>query len=171
MSVKIIACVGKNMELGKHGDLCFHIPEDMKFFRDTTMWHKVMMGRKTWESMGREPLKCRKNYVVSRHDMTDEVPVGVSAITDPEKYLKIFADVPPEDEELYRLFVIGGASLYQMALPYADEIYLTEVDAGDPEADTFFPDFDKTQYNKTIIKESSDHDLAFAFTVYKRKKE
>ena len=169
MSVKIIACVGKNMELGKHGDLCFHIREDMKFFRDTTMGHKVMMGRKTWESMGARPLKGRKNYVVSRRDLTDEVPVGVSATTDPEKYLKIFADVPPEDEELYRLFVIGGASLYQMALPYADEIYLTEVDATDPEADTFFPHFDKTQYNKTIIKESSDHDLAYTFAVYKRK--
>lgn len=171
MSVKIIACVGKNGELGKNGDLCFHIREDMEFFRDTTMWHKVMMGRKTWESMGGKPLKNRKNYVVSRRDITDELPVGVSATTDPEKYLKIFANVPPEDEELYRLFVIGGASLYKMALPYADEIYLTEVDAEDKDADTFFPYFDKSLYNKTIIKESSDHDLTFAFTVYKRKKE
>ena len=169
MSVKIIACVGKNMELGKKGNLCFHIPEDMKFFRDTTYWHTVMMGRKTWESMGGKPLKGRKNYVVSRHDMTDEVPTGVSAITDQEKYLKIFANVPSEDEELYRLFVIGGASLYQIALPYADEIYLTEVDAEDTEADTFFPNFDKSLYNKTIIKESSDHDLAYTFAVYKRK--
>ena len=169
MSVKIIACVGKNGELGKNGDLCFHIQEDMKFFRDTTMWHKVMMGRKTWESMGSRPLKCRKNYVVSRHDMTDEVPVGVSAITDPEKYLKIFADVPPEDEEYYRLFVIGGASLYQMALPYADEIYLTEVDAVCEDADVFFPKFDKTLYNRVIIKESSENDLTYTFVKYQKK--
>lgn len=169
MSVKIIACVGKNMELGKRGDLCFHIKEDMRFFRDTTMWHKVMMGRKTWESIGKKPLKNRKNYVVSRRDMTDELPVGVTAVTDPEKYLKIFADVPPEDEELYRLFVIGGASLHKMALPYADEIYLTEVDAECRDADVFFPKFDKTLYNRIIIKESSENDLTYTFVKYQKK--
>lgn len=169
MSVKIIACVGKNGELGKNGDLCFHIKEDMKFFRDTTYNHVVMMGHNTWKSIGEKPLKGRKNYVISRRDITDELPEGVSTTKDPEKYLKIFANVPPEDEELYRLFVIGGASLYKIALPYADEIYLTEVDAECEDADVFFPKFDKTLYNRIVIKESSENDLTYTFVKYQKK--
>lgn len=170
MSVKIIAAVGKNGELGKNGKLCFHIKEDMKFFRDTTLWHHVVMGRKTWESIGKKPLKWRKNYVAT-HDanMELELPEGVSIVTDLESRLKIYAECPPEDDEFYTLFVIGGASLYKAALPYADEIILTEIDAEDKDADTFFPEFDKSKYTRTVLKKGKENDLTYSFVSYKRK--
>lgn len=169
MSVKIIAAVGKNGELGKNGDLCFHIKEDMKFFRETTMFHHVIMGKKTWKSIGEKPLKNRKNYVATHKDISLELPEGVSVVMNLEERLKFYANVPPEDEELYRLFVIGGASVYKAALPYADEILLTEIDAEDKDADTFFPDFDKSKFERTVLKKGKENDLSYSFVSYKRK--
>lgn len=168
MSIKIIAAVGKNLELGKRGDLCFHIKEDMAYFREMTLHHHVIMGRKTWESLGKRPLKDRKNYVVSRSDLSMELPAGVTSVTDLKKTLKSYAD-PQKNSDTNILFVIGGASIYAAALPYADEILLTEIDASDREADTFFPSFDKSKYTRTILKKGKENDLTYSFVSYKRK--
>ena len=160
MSIKIIAAIGKNSELGKNGDLCFHIKEDMQFFKEKTTGNSVLMGKRTWESIGR-PLKDRKNFVVTHNP--ENLPNEVLNVENPEEFIKTFLD----KEET--LFIIGGASIYQLALPFAEEIYLTEIDAEDKNADVFFPNFDKKLYNRTILKKGSSDDLNFQFVRYQLK--
>ena len=112
----IIAAVGKKWELGKGGDLVFHIKEDMKFFKETTSGHKIVMGRKTWESL---PFKLpnRTNIVLSTHDIEgpDEVVHDIA---------KFIADNKDTDEEI---FVIGGGSVYMEFLPYLLFVTLSNV--------------------------------------------
>ena len=150
----IIACIGKNRELGNQGGLVFHIKEDMQFFKDTTMGHPVIMGDRTFSSLP-HALPGRTNYVLTRHP--ERLPEGVVAVNDIEAFIKDHAD-----EEV---FVIGGGFVYNEFLPYADNLYLTEVDA-EAEADTFFPEFDKSKYEKTIIKKGQSDDLTYSFAKY-----
>ena len=154
----LIACVGKNRELGKKGDLIFHIKEDMKFFRETTSGHKVVMGRKTWESLPHK-LPNRTNIVISSQDVEgpDEVIHDV---------LKFITENKDTEEEI---FVIGGGKIYEEFLPDAKKIYLTEVEAEDLAADTFFPEFDKLKYDKRVIKKGKENDLAFTISEYTKK--
>lgn len=154
----LIACIGKNRELGKGGNLVFHIKEDMKFFKETTMEHKIVMGRKTWETLPGK-LPGRTNIVVSSSDFEgpDEV------IHDIDKFI---AENRDTDEEI---FIIGGGKIYAEFLPVASKLYLTEVDAEDPAADTFFSEFDKELYDRIVIKGGKDHDLAYSFVRYQLK--
>lgn len=155
--LSLIAAVGKNRELGSKGELIFHIPEDMKFFREMTTGHSVLMGRKTWESLPAK-LPDRKNIVVSRKivDGADE------SIQDLADFIKKNKD---SEEEI---FVIGGGELYSQTINSAKTIYLTEVDA-EAKADVFFPEFDKTQYNKEVIKKGVKDDLAYSIVKYSKK--
>lgn len=150
----IIAAIGKNHELGKNNQLVFHIKEDMQFFRDTTRGHTVIMGHKTWDSLPGK-LPGRKNIVISRGDVegADEV------VHDLPQFI---AENENTDEEI---FVIGGAFVYNEFLKYAKNLYLTEIDAA-ADADTFFPQFDKSKYEKTIIKEGQENGVKFVFTKY-----
>lgn len=156
--ISLIAAIGKNWELGKNDDLIFHIKEDMKYFKNTTTGHKVIMGRKTWESLPGK-LKDRENIVASRK----EIEGADQTIHDLTKFLQENADTQEE------IFVIGGGMVYFASLPYAEHIYLTEVDADDSDADTFFPEFDKTKYTKEIIKEGKENDLTYVFAKYTKK--
>lgn len=153
----LIACIGKNRELGKGNKLVFHIKEDMQFFRETTKGHKILMGRKTWESLPGK-LPNRTNIVISRHS----VEGADETVTDLASFIKENEDT---DEEI---FVIGGGMVYFELLKYAKNLYLTEVDET-VEADTFFPEFDKNNYEKEVIKEGKDHDLAFVILKYTKK--
>ena len=156
--ISLIAAIGKNRELGKNGDLVFHIKEDMKYFKETTMGPKVLMGRKTWESLP-GTLPGRENIVVSRH----EVPGADMVIHDLGEFLRENA----ESEE--EIFVIGGGMVYFEALPYARNLYLTEVDAEVKDVDTFFPECDKSLYEKQIIRKGQHDDLAYTFVKYIKK--
>ncbi len=151
----IVACIGKNRELGKKGELVFHIKDDMKFFRETTTGHKIVMGRKTWESLPGK-LPNRTNIVISSQDLEgpDEI------IHDLDDFIESYKN---SEEEI---FVIGGGKIYAEFLPVAKKLYLTEVDAEDLTADTFFPEFDKNRYEKQVIKKGKDDDLAFAISLY-----
>lgn len=153
----IIAAIGKNRELGKGGKLIFHIKEDMDFFREMTMGHKVVMGRKTWESLSGK-LPGRENIVISSHDF-----VGPDEIIHD---LEMFIDEYKNDNE--EVFIIGGGSIYEKFLPYANKIYLTTVDAADPAADTFFPDFERSKYSQKILKKGTADDLTFAISLYQQ---
>ena len=153
----LIAAIGKNRELGKGGDLIFHIKEDMQFFKETTTGHKIVMGRKTWESL---PFKLpnRTNIVITSQefDGPNEIVHDLEDFTAKNKDSK---------EEI---FVIGGGKIYAEFLPVAVNLYLTEVDA-DADADVYFPEFDKLKYDRQIIKEGKDHDLAFSISKYQLK--
>lgn len=150
----LIAAIGKNRELGNQGDLAFHLKEDMKFFRETTLHHKVVMGRKTWESLPGK-LKDRTNIIISRHtiDGADE------SISDIPAFIAAHQDTEEE------IFIIGGGSIYAEFLPYAKHLYLTEIDAS-ASADTFFPNFDKSKYSKEILKKGSENGLDFSIVRY-----
>lgn len=152
--ISIIAAIGKNRELGKNNDLIFHIKEDMNYFRNTTTEHPVIMGRKTWESMPGK-LKNRINIVVSH----EQVPGADETITDLPSFISRIKDQPGE------YFVIGGGSIYKEFLPYAKNLYLTEVDA-EADADVFFPEFDKKAYTREVIKEGSEGGLKYTFVKY-----
>jgi dihydrofolate reductase len=154
MSFSLIAAVGKNRELGKGQDLVFHLKEDMKFFRETTDGHKVVMGRKTWESLPHK-LPNRTNIVISRHDVkgADE---HVSDIPD------FIAKNQDTDEEI---FIIGGGSIYAEFLPYAKTLYLTEINSV-KDADVFFPEFDKTKYSREILKKGKENELDYSIVKY-----
>lgn len=151
----IIAAIGKNRELGKNGQLVFHIKNDMKFFRETTMGHTVIMGHKTWDSLPGK-LKNRQNLVISR----EPVPDADQTITDLPNYIKAHQDT---DEEI---FVIGGGMVYFEFLKYARHLYLTEVNASDPDANIFFPPFDKSCYNKTLITKGAENGLEYTISKY-----
>lgn len=155
----IIAAVGKNRELGKNNQLVFHIKEDMQFFKETTTGHAVLMGLNTFNSIGK-PLPGRDNYVLTRNP--EDLPKGVFGVPDLDAFI---AENQGPNEEI---FVIGGAYVYSEMLPYCDNLYLTEIDA-ECDADVFFPEFDKSGYNKTIIKRGHSDDLNYTFAKYTKK--
>ena len=157
MSVSMIAAVGKNLELGKNNNLIWHFKEDMKFFKDTTMGHTVVMGRKTFESLPKA-LPGRKNIVISSN--AEYQAQGATVVTSVEEALQI-----ADNEEI---FVIGGGKIYAEFLPYADKLYLTEIDAECEDADTYFPHFNKSEYIKEIINYYDIDGVEFYHVVYKK---
>lgn len=161
MSFSIIACIGKNRELGKNNDLIFHFKEDMKFFRETTRNHTVVMGLNTWKSLGEKPLPNRQNLILSHEKLTN-LPDNTAQIPDFDDYVKENED---SDEEI---FIIGGATIYKLFLPYARTLYLTEVD-DTKDADVFFPEFNKDEYDLTTISSITENQTNFNINKYTRK--
>lgn len=159
MKLSIIACVGKNLELGKGNDLVFHIKDDMKYFKEVTLNHVVVMGRKTFESLP-SPLKDRKNVVITRSDV--KLPDGVLKYSSIEEFLDSYKDYKDE------IFIIGGASIYRQFIDLCDKLYLTEVDKS-VDADVYFPEFNKKLYEKEIVKEGESNNLNYKFVIYRRK--
>lgn len=154
----IIAAVGKNRELGKKGDLIFHIKEDMKFFKETTSGHTVVMGTKTWQSLPKK-LPNRKNIVVS----SAPIEGPDECVTNLEEYIASNENTPEE------IFVIGGGSIYAQFINHAKRIYLTEIDGEDSEADVFFPVFDKTKYARKVIHTGNTNALKYEICEYTKK--
>ena len=154
----LISAIGENNEIGHNGDLIFHIKEDMKFFRDTTDGHTVVMGRKTWESLPNK-LPNRENIVISHHKFDGPDLI----IHDLKQFIENNKDTNEE------IFIIGGGAIYSEFLPYAKNLYLTEIDATDPEATTFFPEFDKFKYSRKVIKKGKEDDLAYFIVKYIKK--
>ena len=158
--ISLIAAVGKNNELGLDNHLIFNIPGDLKFFRNTTLGKTVIMGRKTYESIGK-PLPKRINIVVSNSlKETDWITIINSFEEVLEKYLN-------SEEEV---FIIGGESLYNYFINYAQNIYLTKVYAN-AVADKYFPSFDENNYNQTLLGENKENNLEYKHILYRRKNE
>lgn len=151
--ISIIAAVGKNLELGKDNKLLWNIPEDMKYFRKTTDGKTVVMGRKTFESIGKA-LPNRKNIVLSTQNIDLD---SVIVVND-------YRDILSLDEDI---FIIGGSQIYSLFLPYADKLYLTEIAEG-KECDSYFPVFDKSLYYRKVIRESSYNDIDYSFVIYEK---
>jgi dihydrofolate reductase len=161
--VSLIAAVARNGVIGRGGKLPWHLPADLKRFKELTLGHHVIMGRRTWESIGKA-LPGRTNVVVSRR--ANLPPPGVTVVRSLDAALDA-ARADGDDEA----FVIGGGELYAAALRRADRIYLTVVDA-DVEGDARFPAFDRAQWVETarephLVDERHAH--AFAFTVLDRR--
>ena len=158
MSYSIIAAIGKNRELGKDNDLIWHLPNDLKFFREVTTGKTIIMGRKTFDSLPRM-LPNRKHIVISSsNNFNSEVKV----------YKDIKQLLLDYKNSLEELFVIGGASIYKQFIDIADKLYLTEVDAECLDASVYFPEFDKNNYEKTILKENEDNGIKYKHVLYKK---
>lgn len=139
--ISLIAAIGENRELGKNNQLLWHIPEDLKRFRKITKGHVVIMGRKTFESIGK-PLPKRTNIIITK-DKTYHPPVIVC-------HSVIEAIEVAKRKEKEEIFIIGGGQIYHQTIPFADRLYLTIVE-GTFAADTFFPDY--SQFKKKIFAE------------------
>lgn len=140
MKVSIIVAIDRNGAIGNKGDQLFYIREDLRHFKELTLGHPIIMGRKTFEALPRGPLPGRRNIVISRQ--ADYRPEGVDVVASLPEALALC-----EGEE--EVFIIGGAQIYALALPLASDLYLTDIDAAAPEADTFFPEFKATELTST----------------------
>lgn len=159
--VSIIVAVAENGTIGDKNALLWHIREDMIHFRTITSGHPVIMGRKTFESIGRA-LPKRSNVVITRGDASFE---GCEVAHSLEKAIAMF----PAEEEV---FIIGGAQIYAQALPLADRLYLTVVHRS-YEGDTSFPQLDLTQweeFEREEFERGEEFEYPFSFINYKRKR-
>jgi dihydrofolate reductase len=154
----LIAAVAKNGVIGAHGKLPWHLPEDLAHFKKLTLGHPILMGRRTWESLGK-PLPGRENIVISRK-LGFGAP-GASVASSLEAAIALCAGEPVA-------FVIGGAELYAAALPLADGLVLTEIQR-DYEGDTRFPEWDRKSWRATQKEARTAADgMRFDFILYER---
>lgn len=157
MSISMIAAIGKNLELGKGNDLIWHFKEDMKFFKETTTGNTVIMGRKTFESLPKA-LPNRRNIVITTN--ADYNPVGAEIATGIEEALDMCKGE--------NVFIIGGGKIYTEFLPYAQKLYLTEIEDTCEDADTFFPKFDKEKYSKKQLTDFTVDGINFKHILYSK---
>lgn len=147
--ISIIAATGKNRELGRGNGLLWRIPDDLKRFKQLTTGHPVIMGRKTFESIGK-PLPGRTNLVVSRSSLSLEDALAQAKKLDAQE-----------------IFIIGGAQIYEQALPYAGRLYLTLIDDS-KDADAYFPAYEHT-FTKKISEEPREHgDLKYRWVTLEK---
>lgn len=157
-TLSLIAVVARDGGIGHNNALLWHLGEDLKHFKRTTLGCPVIMGRKTWDSIGRA-LPGRRNIVITRNAAWNAT--GADPATDLASALNIVPDAP-------KVFVIGGAQLYAAALHLADQLILTEVDAQAP-ADTFFPPWERKAFTETQRDSHTDADgLGYSFVTYQR---
>ena len=156
MELSMIAAVGKGNELGKNNELIWNIPNDLKFFKEKTIGKTVVMGANTFHSIGK-PLPKRTNIVITQN--IDKVLIYRSI-------REFLIDYKNKTEEV---FIIGGASIYKEFIDYASKLYLTEIDASDKEADTYFPEFDKDLFDDQILLEGQEENIPFVIHEYSRK--
>ena len=160
MNINLIAAIGKNNELGKNGDLIWKLREDMKFFKNTTMGHPIVMGRKTFESLPKV-LPGRKNIVISTNEIRNNEIEIYKSIKDFLTNYENFKD---------DVFIIGGASIYNQFIDLATKMYLTEIDAIDKEADVYYPKFNLENWNREVLFNNQENNLNFKHVLYKKKK-
>ena len=133
MNISIIAAIGKNNELGKKGDLIWKLPNDLKNFKKITEGHTIIMGRKTFESIGKI-LPNRKNIIITRNKKFKVPGVEIA------HSLKEALSMSRLNLDTKEVFIIGGGEIYKEAMKIAQKLYITHIDAEDKEADTFFPE-------------------------------
>ena len=160
----LIAAVARNGVIGRDNDLPWHLPEDLKHFRESTMGHAVLMGRRTWDSLPPKvrPLPGRRNIVLTRQagwqaagaEVAPSLPAALELLRGQE-----------------RAFVIGGAAVYAAALPLADELWLTEIEQ-DFEGDVQFPPFERSAYvevERQPRQAAAPNTFRFDYAVYHRR--
>lgn len=161
--VTLIAAMAKNRVIGKNNDLIWHIPKDLKRFKALTLGHPIVMGSKTFASLGNKPLPRRTNIVVSRNpDISVDPALLCSNLEDAVKLAK------KEDSVVY---IVGGGEIYRQALAFADAMELTILDK-DFEGDTYFPQWDNQKWEEVSSEEVTDDpdvDYTYRFVRFERK--
>ena len=157
MKISIIVAMAENRAIGKDNQLLWHNSADLKRFKKITMGHPIIMGRKTFESIGKV-LPGRQNIIIT--NQKDYQVEGGSVCHNAEAALQCC-------DNAEEVFIIGGAQIYQMFLPLADRIYLTLIHQAYPDADTFFPEFDEDDFQEISHER---HEGNYSYLVLNRKK-
>lgn len=161
----LIAALGQNRVIGVNNSMPWHLPADFKYFKATTLGKPIIMGRKTWDSLGR-PLPGRLNLVVTRQkDLTLEGAEVFTSLADAIARAEEWA----QEQGVAEVMLIGGAQLYAQGLPEADRLYLTRVGLS-PEGDAWFPEFDEAEWKLVSNEEHAalDDKPAYGFEVWER---
>ena len=156
--ISIIATIGKNNEIGNKGKLLWNLPSDLKFFKKLTINHTVVMGRVCYDK-AKHLFPNRYNIVVSK---TLGRESGIEIVNDTKNIIDRFLNT---DDDVY---IVGGASMYEVFLPYATKLYLTEID-DTKEADAFFPKVDKNLYSIHEIDKGIENNISYKHVIYRKK--
>lgn len=157
--ISLIAAVARNRAIGFQNNLLYWLPNDLKRFKALTTGHTIIMGRRTFESLPKGALPNRRNVVLSRSGVTFEGAESFSSLQ------AALATCQPDEE----VFVIGGASVYRQAMPFADRLCLTEIDDTPDEADAFFPDYSDWKVASEEWHEADErHAYRYRFVDYVR---
>lgn len=162
--IAFVVAVARNGVIGRDGGLPWRVSSDLKRFKQITMGKPVIMGRKTWESLPKRPLPGRPNIVITRH--RGYVADGAIVVASADEAIARARDARPEE-----ICVIGGSDIFNLFLPMADRLYLTEVDLV-PEGDVFFPPLDAAQWQETsreVHERAEGDDAGFVLRVLDRK--
>ncbi len=184
--ISLIAAIGKNNELGKGNDLLWKFPADMQHFIKMTSGHTVIMGRKTFESIGKS-LPNRRNIVITRdknykadgaeiaHSLDEAIKIARTA---PQPHLspllkgeEEFSPFPFQGKAGDEVFIIGGGEIYRQAISVADKLYITHIDAEDINADVFFPEIIPVVWNEVSRQEHQPDEkniFPYTFSIYKK---
>jgi len=167
MIISLIVAASTNNAIGKDNKLLWHLPNDMKFFKNTTWGMPVVMGRKTFEALAGEPLPGRFNFVVTRNKDWDPGRPTVQKASDLPTAIELAADTDCKET-----FIIGGGEIYKESMSIAHRIYMTRVHAV-LDGDTFFPAIDEKQWTLTSnldFPADDKHAYAYSFQLWERKK-
>ena len=164
MTKSIIVAIAKNFAIGKNNDLLYHLPADMKHFKETTTGHTVLMGKNTFASFPKRPLPNRRNIVLA---LPEEIPTdreGAEWVTSLDAAFELAKD----DGEV---FVIGGAYVYRQTLPLVDKLYLTIIDDEPKDVDAWFPTVDFSEWREISREDhpaDERHAHAYSFCEFVR---
>jgi dihydrofolate reductase len=156
--ISMIVARSRNLVIGKENKIPWKISADLQFFKKVTMGYPIIMGRKTWESIGR-PLPGRRNIVVSRN--TSYSAIGAELVSSLEQALDSL-------KEFNRVFVIGGQQLFNQAFPLADELFITEIEL-QVEGDTYFEIPDPSDWQEIDRVQEKEGEIEFAYVTLRRK--
>lgn len=162
MTISLIAAMSKEWAIGANNQMLWHLPKELGHFKRTTLNKTVLMGRKTYESLGK-PLPNRRNVILTRQQGLHIE--GCEIVHSVEEALQKYG----EDE----LMITGGGEIYQLFMPIADRLYLTEVDVNIANADAYFPKFDKSEFQLTsseFVEKDEKNKYSFTICIYDRVK-
>ncbi|CUS47315.1 MAG: dihydrofolate reductase FolA [Idiomarinaceae bacterium HL-53] len=141
--IALVAAMANNRVIGKDGDMPWHLPSELQYFKEITMGKPIVMGRNTFLSIGR-PLPGRRNVVVTTQP--EKLPAEVETVSSPEEAIQLLSDAP-------EIMVIGGGQIYASFLPKAQRMYLTHIDL-EVDGDTYFPAWESTDWVEKLLRES-----------------
>ena len=160
MNLSIVAVIGENNEIGRDNNLLCRLPADLKYFKELTTGHTVIMGRKTFESLPKGALPNRKNIVLTRNkDLSFDNCLTYSSLS----------EVIDNERDSDKIFIIGGGEIYRQALPLANKLYLTKIHAEFDDADVFFPEINYSEWEEVSCEEHKADEknlYDFSFVTY-----
>lgn len=159
-----VTAMSQNHVIGTQNKLPWNIPEDLKFFRDTTKGHIMIMGRKTFDSIGAKPLPQRFHIVITRQDLQSSHPL-VRYVKTLEEALEVARPLTAQWGE--EVFIVGGGEIYKQSLPFTDKIYLTVIHQ-DFAGDTYYPEIPMDQFKITSRRDRTEP-VPFSFLTYEKK--